>query len=92
MLQSRPFEIDTSVEHQVHAAVGVEAIQRAGAAPVVDRHRAGPEAAGGIALAVVHAPVGVIGFDTGDRPHAAGARIEPRKPVADGEERDRRRR
>ena len=66
-------------------AAGVQAVQRAGAVTLVERHSAGPEAAGRIALAVVHPLIGPIGFDVGNHRQALCDRIEPGETIVHGQ-------
>ena len=74
------------IEHRVHAAVGVEPVQGAGAATLVDGHRAGPEAATRIALAVVHALVRTVGFNVSNPAREARAGIEADEAIVHGEQ------
>ena len=69
----------------MHAAVRIEPVERPRAGPLVERHRAGPEAARGVAVAVVHAEIAGAGIDRRDRRDRARLEIEPREAVADGE-------
>jgi hypothetical protein len=65
----------------VHLAARIQPVERAGAAALVERHGAGPEASGRVALAVVHALVRPIGFDLRNRGHRPARQVQPREPV-----------
>ncbi len=74
------------IEHRVHTAVSVQPVQGAGAATLIDGHRACPEAANRIAFAVVHTLVWTIGFDVRDPAREARAGIEADEAIAHGEQ------
>ena len=70
----------------MHAAVGIKAVQRAGALSLVERHRTGPEPAGRIAFAVVHALIGTVGLDVGNHRDPPRCEVEPAEAVVHGED------